>query len=148
VQVMTPYFLADERLLTALSLAAMRGVAVDVLVPEWSDHRFVDWASRANVGPLLREGVRIWRCPPPFRHSKAMVVDGEWCLVGSCNWDMRSFRLNFELCLEMYDRDLAGTLQALMQRCHGPALTQAVLDRRSFPRRLRDAAVRLLLPYI
>ncbi len=148
VQVMTPYFLPDGRLLTALSLAAMRGVAVDVVVPEWSDHRFVDWASRANVGPLLREGVRVWRCPPPFRHSKAMVVDGEWCLVGSCNWDMRSFRLNFELCLEMYDRDLAGALQALMQRSRGPALTQAVLDRRSFPRRLRDAAVRLLLPYI
>ncbi len=148
VQVMTPYFLADERLLTALSLAAMRGVEVDVLVPEWSDHRFVDWASRANIGPLLQEGVRVWRCPPPFRHSKAMVVDGEWCLVGSCNWDMRSFRLNFELCLEMYDRDLAGALQVLMRRCRGPALTQAVLDRRSFPRRLRDAAVRLLLPYI
>ena len=148
IAVMTPYFLPDERMMTALALAAMRGVAVDIVVPEASDHRFVDWATRANIGPLLSEGVKIWRCPPPFRHSKLMVVDGEWCLFGSCNWDMRSFRLNFELCMEVYDRELAGQLSALMQRSRGKALTQADLDARSIPTRLRDAAVRLLLPYL
>ena len=121
IAVMTPYFLPDERLTTALALAAIRGVAVDVVVPERSDHRFVDWAAHANVGPLLTEGVRIWRCPPPFRHTKALVVDGEWCLVGSCNWDIRSFRLNFELCLEVYDPGLARQLTALMRHSRGSA---------------------------
>ncbi len=148
VAVMTPYFLPDERIVTALSLAAMRGVAVDVVIPQRSDRVVVDWANRANIGPLLSDGVRIWRSPPPFRHSKAMVVDGEWCLVGSCNWDIRSFRLNFELCVEVYDRELATLLTALMLRNRGPALTQAELDARPFPARLRDAGVRLLLPYL
>ena len=148
IQVMTPYFLPDERLITALSLAAMRGVAVDVVVPQVSDHRLVDWATRANIGPLLNDGVRIWRSPPPFRHTKMMVVDDEWCLVGSCNWDMRSFRLNFELCLEVYDRALAGTLTGIMQSARGAQLEQSQLDARSTPARLRDAAVRLVLPYL
>ncbi len=148
VAVMTPYFLPDERLMTTLALASMRGVAVDVVIPAISDHRFVDWATRANIGPLLHDGVNIWRCPPPFRHSKVMVVDGEWCMVGSCNWDMRSFRLNFELCVEFYDQRLATTLSELMQRSRGSAMTQADLDNRSLPARLRDAGVRLLLPYL
>ena len=148
VLIMTPYFLPDDRLITALSLACIRGVSVDVVVPQQSDHRLVDWATRANCGPFLSDGGRIWLCPPPFRHSKAIVVDGEWSMVGSCNWDMRSFRLNFELCLEVYDRTLAATLAQLITRCRGRALTQADLDARSLPARLRDAGARLLLPYL
>ena len=148
IAVMTPYFLPDERLITALALAAMRGVTVDLVVPRQSNHTLVDWATRANVGPLLAGGVRIWLSPPPFNHSKMMVVDGEWCLIGSCNWDIRSFRLNFELCLEVYHRDLATSLTALMERARDSALTQADLDARSLPKRIRDAAARLLLPYL
>jgi cardiolipin synthase len=148
IAIMTPYFLPDERMMTALSLAALRGVAVDVVIPQKSDHRFVDWATHANVIPVLLDGVRVWRCPPPFRHSKVMVVDGEWCLVGSCNWDMRSFRLNFELNVETFDQTLAETLEALMRRNRGPAMTVKELDARSLPVRLRDAATRLLLPYL
>ncbi len=148
IAIMTPYFLPDERLITALSLASMRGVAVDVVVPERSDRVVVDWAVHANIGPLLSDGVRIWRSPAPFRHSKLMVVDGEWCLIGSCNWDIRSFRLNFELCLEIYGRELAASLATLMQRNRGPALTQAELDARPLALRLRDAGTRLLLPYL
>jgi cardiolipin synthase len=148
ISVMTPYFLPDERLITALSLAAMRGVAVTIVVPEQSNHRLVDWATRANVGPLLSHGVGIWRCPPPFHHTKLMVVDDEWCLIGSSNWDIRSFRLNFELCMEIYDRDLAATLSAIMQHSRGRALTEAELDRRPLPIRLRDAGARLMLPYL
>ncbi len=148
IAVMTPYFLPDERLMTALALAQIRGVAVDIVIPEVSDHRFIDWATHANIGPLLDEGVRVWRCPPPFRHSKVMVVDGEWCLIGSSNWDMRSFRLNFELCMEVYSHDLAAILTALMEQSRGSAMTQAELDGRSLWARLRDAAVRLMLPYL
>ena len=148
IGLMTPYFLPDERLITALSLAALRGVAVDIVIPKRSDHRLVDWATRANIGPLLQDGCRIWLCPPPFRHSKTMVVDGEWCLIGSSNWDMRSFRLNFELCMEVYDRELAVELTTLMQRNRGTALVRAAVDSRTLPVRLRDAAARLMLPYL
>ncbi len=145
---MTPYFLPDERLLTALSLAAMRGVDVDIVIPVKGDHRLMDWAIRANSGPLFEEGVRIWLSPEPFHHTKLMVVDDEWCMIGSANWDIRSFRLNFELCLEVYDHDLARDLSAIMERSRSSALTRADLDRRSMPVKLRDAAARLLLPYL
>lgn len=148
VQIMTPYFLPDERLITALSLAAMRGVAVDVVLPEHSDHTLIDWAMPANVGPFLQGGGRIWRSPRPFRHSKVMVVDSQWCLIGSSNWDIRSFRLNFELCVEVYDKGLARTLEDLMLRYRGTPLTRDDIRTRRLPRRLRDAATRLLLPYL
>ncbi len=148
IAVMTPYFLPDERLITALSLAAMRGVAVDVVLPERGNHRMVQWATRANVGPLLSHGVHIWQGPPPFRHSKVMVVDGAWCLIGSCNWDIRSFRLNFEVCLEVYDASLAALLSGFMQQNRGAAMTEATLENRSLPIRLRDAGARLMLPYL
>ena len=148
IAIMTPYFLPDDRLVTALSMAAMRGVAVDVVIPERSDHRLVDWAAGANMGPLLSDGVRIWRCPPPFRHSKAMVVDGLWCLIGSCNWDIRSFRLNFELCVEFYHPQLAESLSRFMCSCRGSPITLEQLQARSMAHQLRDAATRLLLPYL
>ena len=148
ILVMTPYLLPDERLVTAVSLAAMRGVSVDLIMPEKSDHVMVDWAVQTHVEPLLSDGVRIWRSPPPFHHTKLMVVDGQWCLFGSCNWDIRSFRLNFELCMEVYDPELARTMTAIMERSKGRALLQSDLDARSLPVRLRDAGVRLLLPYL
>lgn len=148
IHVMTPYFLADQAMMTALSLAAMRGVAVDVIVPEHSDNRAVEWAMRENVKALLHDGGRIWRSTPPFRHSKLMVVDHEWSLIGSSNWDTRSLRLNFELCVEVYDGALAGELEALMARCRGRALVAQELADRDLLGHLRDSAVRLLLPYL
>ncbi len=148
IRIMTPYFLPDQRLMTALSLAAMRGVEVEVVIPEKGNHRLVDWAVRANIGPLLRDGGRVWRCPPPFRHSKAMVVDGTWSLVGSSNWDMRSFRLNFEMCVEVYDPALASVLERFIAGNRGRRLDLAEINARRFPIRIRDAAARLLLPYL
>jgi cardiolipin synthase len=146
--VMTPYFLPDQSVMIALALAAMRGVDVEVIVPERSDNRLVDWATRENVAPFLQAGGRIWLSPKPFCHSKLMVVDGDWSLIGSSNWDMRSFRLNFELCVEVYDRDLADALAALMEPGRGHALTARHLRARTLPARLRDATVRLFLPYL
>jgi cardiolipin synthase len=148
IRLMTPYFLPEQQLVNALSLAAMRGVAVEVITPERSDHRLIDWAMRANVGPLLTDGVTMWRSPPPFRHSKVLVVDGEWCLIGSSNWDMRSFRLNFELCVEVYDRELAAALEALLAANRRHRLEVAELQARSLPVQLGDAGARLLLPYL
>ncbi|HLZ66356.1 MAG TPA: cardiolipin synthase [Aliidongia sp.] len=148
VRIMTPYFLPDDRMLTALGLAAMRGVRVDVIVPQKSDHRVVDWAFRAQVGPLAATGAKIWRSPPPFEHSKLMTVDGLWCLIGSSNWDMRSFRLNFELNMEIYDADLAARLDEFMIRNQRRRLSARRLIKRPLPWRLRDAAARLMLPYL
>ena len=148
IYVMTPYFLPDDRLNTALALAAMRGVAVHVVMPEASNHVFIDWAARANIGSMLKDGVNVWLGPPPFRHSKVMVVDGQWSLIGSSNWDMRSFRLNFEVCMEVYDRSFAQALQHFVTSHRGAALTNRELKARLLPVRLRDAGVRLLMAYL
>ncbi len=148
IVVMTPYFLPDERLGAALSLAAMRGVRVDVVMPRKSNQTLVNWAARANVGPILSDGVRVWLSPPPFRHSKLMIVDSEWLLIGSCNWDIRSFRLNFELCVESYAAEEAVLLAGFVARCRGELLTEADLRARSLAVRLRDALARLCMPYL
>jgi len=148
IRLVTPYFLPSELIVNALCLAALRGIAVDVIIPRRSDHRFVDWATRAHVSPLLASGVRIWLDEPPFDHSKALVIDREWCFVGSANWDTRSFRLNFELNVEIYDAALAERLDDFMGTKRETRLTQEDLDARMLPVRLRDAGVRLLLPYL
>jgi len=148
IEIMTPYFLPADRLITALALAAMRGIDVNVLMPARGNHRVVDWAARANPGPLLTAGVTIWQNHPPFDHSKIMVVDGIWCFIGSANWDARSLRLNFELNVEILSADLASSLSALMTARRGPQLTQSILDARAAPAKLRDAGARLLLPYL
>lgn len=148
IRLTTPYFLPNDLIVSALCLAATRGVEVDVVIPRKSDHRFVDWATRGHIDPLLKSGVRVWIDEPPFDHSKATVIDGQWCFVGSANWDSRSFRLNFELNVEVYDADLARALEAFISGKRQTRLTLADLDARSLPIRLRDAAVRLLLPYL
>jgi cardiolipin synthase len=148
IRIATPYFLPDERLLSALALAAFRGVEVDIALPSRSNRPPVDWAARAQMRPLLEAGCRVWHQPPPFDHSKLMVIDGGWCLVGSANWDMRSLRLNFELNVEVYSADFGARLDRAIAPKLGHRITLAELDGRSFPVRLRDAAARLLLPYL
>jgi cardiolipin synthase A/B len=148
VRFVTPYFLPDELVTGALAQAATRGITVDVVVPRVSDHPFIDWATRAHLDPLLRAGVRVWLDEPPFDHSKAMVVDDIWCFVGSANWDMRSFRLNFELNVEIIDAELAAELDRFIRGKMQARLSRENLAARALPVRLRDAGVRLLLPYL
>ncbi len=148
IKLMTPYFLPDDQVVTALALAAMRGVDVELVVPRRSNHRFVDLAMRGHIAPLIEHGVHVWFAKRPFNHAKLMTVDGHWCLVGSANWDMRSLRLNFELDVEIYSGDLARQLEALMRSHQHARLRLQDLEGRSLPVRLRDAALRLFLPYI
>jgi len=103
---------------------------------------------RAHLDLLISAGVKIYLDRGAFDHAKAMVVDDVWCFVGSANWDMRSFRLNFELNVEVIDPDLASRIDALIRGKMDQLLTSQDLAARSLPVRLRDAAVRLLLPYL
>ena len=148
IRIATPYFLPDEQLVTSLRLAALRGVAVDIVLPANNNHPFVAWAARAHVRPLLESGCRIWFNPPPFDHSKLMTIDGTWCLIGSANWDARSLRLNFELTVEFRDGELAAELEKTIDERRGKRLTIRQLDSRPFIVKLRDAATRLAMPYI
>jgi cardiolipin synthase len=146
IRVVTPYYLPPELLTTALGLAAMRGVAVDIVVPEQSNHVVLDWARRVPLRLLLEAGCRVWLRPAPFDHSKLMTIDDTWSLIGSANWDTRSFRLNFELNVEIQDGDFARQLAVSSHA--GRRLTLADVDADSLPIRLRSSAARLLQPYL
>ena len=150
VQILTPYFLPDPPVVSALNLAAMRGVQVDIVLPGRSNLPFVRWASQAMWWQVLEHGCRLWLTPPPFDHSKLMVVDGTWALVGSANWDARSLRLNFEFNVECYDVDLATRLGEIVEakRRSAQQVTLAEADGRSMPIRLRDGVAHLLTPYL
>lgn len=149
VKIVTPYFLPDQTLITALNLAALRGVDVEIVLPEKGNLRFVEWAMRGQLWQVL-ERCRVWFTPPPFDHSKIMLVDDAWAMVGSANWDPRSLRLNFEANLECYDPTLVATLGRLVEakQAAGRRVFPDELNRRSVPIRLRDGVARLFSPYL
>jgi len=150
VQILTPYFLPDTALVTALNLAALRGVRVDVILPSKNNLPFVQWASRALWWQVLERGCHIWLTPPPFDHSKLMIVDGHWVLIGSANWDARSLRLNFELNVEGYGREFARDMTAVIETklVGAREVTLADVDARTMPGKLRDATARLFSPFL
>lgn len=115
VRVITPYFLPDQQLISALNVCAMRGVDVEVIVPGPSNQKLVQWACNAQLDQMLERGVRVFESPEPFDHSKLMLVDGCWILLGSANWDPRSLELNFELDVEAYDPKVAARLGELFR---------------------------------
>ena len=150
VKILTPYFLPDNALILALNLAALRGVKVDIILPAKNNLPPVHWASRSLWWQVLERGCKIWLTPPPFDHSKLMIVDEHWVLLGSANWDARSLRLNFELNVECYSRRFAQTMEKFIaQKISGAhEVTQTEVDGRTIPGKLRDALARLFSPYL
>jgi cardiolipin synthase A/B len=150
VRIVTPYFIPDPNLITALTLAALRGVSVQILLPGENNLALVQWASTAYWGQLLDKGCRIYLSPPPFDHSKLMVVDGVWTLLGSANWDPRSLMLNFEFNLECYDPVFGKRMDRWLRERIAQAreVTLDDVQRRPAPVRLRDGLARLLSPYL
>lgn len=99
----TPYFVPDPTLLMALTLAARRGVEVDLLLPRHSNHLLADVARHRALRDLAVAGAKVWLLPT-MMHAKAVVVDDALALVGSANLDARSLFLNYELMIAFYDR--------------------------------------------
>jgi len=150
VRIITPYFLPDPALLSALNVAALRGVEVEVIVPAKGNLALVQWASTAQLDQMIEKGVSVFASPPPFDHSKLMVVDGCWTLIGSANWDPRSLQLNFELNVECYDAGLGERMERLFEerRSASERITLDALRGRSLPVRIRDGVARLFSPYL
>ncbi len=150
IGVMTPYFLPPGELLGALRAAAQRGVQVSLLLPGAIDHPSINWGAQHILDLLLEAGVRIGYRPAPFAHSKLLLVDDAYTLLGSANLDPRSLRLNFEFGVEVYDRALSEALwvhfESVRSRCR--PLTVAELRGRSLPIKLRDALAWSCSPYL
>ncbi len=146
----TPYFIPDPAVNSALMVAALRGVKVQLLLPAKSDAPLVQWASRSFYDDVLAAGVSIHEYQPTILHAKVMCIDGKWSMFGSANMDTRSFRLNFELNLLMFGDRLAAdaaNLFRLDQENSQPVLP-AVFARRSIRKRIVENACRLLSPIL
>lgn len=150
IRIVTPYFLPDAALITALNVAALRGVQVDIVLPLRSNILLVQWASTALLWQLLERGCRIWLSPPPFDHTKLFLIDDMAAFVGSANWDPRSLRLNFEFNLECYSSEVAQQLTAIADAkiAQSRQVSLEELDSRSLWVRLRDGAARLWSPFL
>jgi cardiolipin synthase len=150
IRIVTPYFLPDPRLQFAIAQAGLRGVVVEVVLPRVSDQRIMDWAMRGQLRFFRHVRCRFIATPPPFDHSKLCTVDGEWTLIGSSNWDARSLRLNFEFDLECLGRDFTAEIDAVIDAkiAQGEDLSPDALAQEPVWLRLRNAAARLMMPYL
>lgn len=150
IRIVTPYFLPDREVGTLLALAALRGIAVDIVVPERSNQFFVKWAETPYLDEIFAAGCRVWLQPPPFDHTKLALADGRWALFGSSNWDARSFALNFEFNVECFDEGLARALGKIADAkiARARRLSREELRARSLAVRLRDGVARLFRPYL
>ena len=147
VRIVSPYFLPTPQLTSALSSAVLRGVRVSVILPGLNNHPSVDWAMHHQLPELVKKGVRIAFQPPPFAHTKLMLVDNAYTLMGSANLDPRSLNLNFELVVETIDQDLNNNLANYFDTLFArsiPFPDKPV----SLPVRLRNAVCWLMSPYL
>lgn len=144
----TPYFVPTESAINALTNAALRGVDVQILVPERSDSLFVTAAARSYYDDLIRCGVRVLEYKQRMLHSKTMLVDDNLAIIGTANFDYRSFFLNYEVCVVAYGEALNRALEA--QFVTDTAQSQRVYLRseKGLRRRLFDSVARLCSPLL
>lgn len=146
IYLQTPYFVPDASILESLKMAAQSGVDVRIMIPCMPDHMFVYWATYSYVGELIHSGGRAYIYDKGFLHAKTLTADGEVASVGSANFDVRSFKLNFEANAIIYDGREARRLEEIfekdMEDCH--ELTRELYEQRSLWIRIRESIARLL----
>jgi len=150
VMIMTPYFIPDRAMISALVTAALRGGEVILILPGRNNLPYLHWATRAYLWELLHHGIRVFYQPPPFVHTKLFLVDGIWSLIGSANLDPRSLRLNFEFNMEVYDAELTAHLEAHCREAIANSLPVTIdeVDYRPLWQKLRDSSAKLFSPYL
>lgn len=150
VVVTTPYFIPDDALVQALETAVLRGVEVHLVLSQVTDHRLVGLAQRSYYESLLQAGIRIHLYRDHFLHAKHLSVDQDLVLIGSSNVDIRSFVLNAEVTLIVYDRELTGRLRAEQERyfVRSESLNLSAWARRPLPVKVCENMARLLSPLL
>lgn len=150
IRIMTPYFIAGPLISSALASASLRGVVVEIVLPESNNLSFVKGASEAILPGLLQYGVRFFYRRGNFAHTKLFIVDDFCALIGSSNVDIRSLYLNFEFNLEIYDAGVVSELIAHFDGVKGNSrsITLAYLQSQSWLVRTRNAVLRLFSPYL
>jgi len=148
--VTTPYFVPDAAMLHALRGAAALGVTVHLIVPEKNNWRMVHHASRSYYQELMEAGAHVHLFRGGLLHTKSVTIDGEFCMIGTVNLDMRSIWLNYEVSLLVYDRDFTTRLRQLQARYMADSVEvdPEVWKDRGFGERLADNAFRLVSPLL
>jgi len=150
VKIITPYFIPDQTLMTSLHAAALRGVSVEIIVPEHSNIPFVDWVMEANFSRIMEHGIQIYKNKRPFDHSKVVIIDDIWSFIGSTNWDARSLEFNFEINLECFDTDLNTQLTELftLKKRNAKLVIEDDMDNVFIFKKIRNNLFRLFSPYL
>lgn len=146
----TPYFIPDDALMEALLIAIRSGIEVRIVIPQMPDHPFVYRATEYYVQQLLKAGARIYSYQNGFMHAKTIVVDNMITSVGSANWDIRSFKLNFEANAFMYDPKVAEQIIATIKNDLKDAreLDEEYFKQQSSWKKFRQLASRLISPIL
>jgi cardiolipin synthase len=145
----TPYFVPSLAARFALEAAAMRGLDVRLIVPKRGDSRLATAAALSYFDDLIKAGVKVYEFGPRMLHSKALLVDDELSIIGSSNFDTRSFSLNFELSVLFCDADVAADLQRIMRRDFAAARARSLRKKNpSFLPRLGESIARLFSPIL
>ncbi|HUS36648.1 MAG TPA: cardiolipin synthase [Verrucomicrobiae bacterium] len=111
----TPYFVPDEQFVSALQLAALRGVDVRILVPDLTDNKLVQYSGWSYLPNLEKAGIKTFRYKKDFMHQKVVLIDDLYCTIGTANFDNRSFRLNFEITMGFADGEFAGRVRKMLE---------------------------------
>ena len=150
VTITTPYFVPDEAFLQAIQTAVLRGVKVEIVLPNRFDQILVGAASRSYYDSLLEAGVDLYLFQDGLLHSKTMSIDGSLALIGSSNFDIRSFAINFEINLLFYGTDVTGRLRARQQQYIADSILLSAKDwqNRSSLQKVAQNVAKLLSPLL
>lgn len=148
IWLVSPYFVPDESFVHALQLAALRGVEIRILVPDVSDSVLVDYSTYSYVKDLEKLGIDIYRYESGFMHQKIMLVDDDFTLHGSANADNRSFRLNFEVMVGVFSKELAAATEEMLEKDFAGSrkMEEGVVEEKGWWFQLKVRGARLLAP--
>ncbi len=150
IYIQTPYFIPSEGLVHALQVAALSKVDVRLMIPRRSDSDMLRWASFSYVHECLRAGIKVYLYEKGMLHSKAIIIDDDFCTVGSTNFDFRSFEHNFEANMLIYSTDFNARMKALFVRDMRDSrrVTSSAWRHRPWREKALESVMRLFSPIL
>lgn len=148
IYIQTPYFVPDDNVLDALKMAALSGVEIKIMIPDKPDHMFIYWINQYFVGEILDLGVEVYKYNNGFIHSKLIVVDDEVVTTGTANFDCRSFYQNFEINVNIYEKEIAVKFRNIFLKDieKSSQLLRSEYSKRSAYIKFKESVCRLLSP--
>lgn len=150
INLTTAYFIPDRFILEALLQAAERGVTVNLLIPETSNHLLADWLARTYFTECLQKGIHIYLYQDAMIHAKTMTIDGEWTTIGTANLDRLSLAGNYEINVEFIDHRLAKAMESIFENdlAHCKKLSLSEWTHRPLLQKLGELVLSPLWPFL